>query len=467
MATTIFYCDPVNGNNMWGGSDNGSAPKLSLTGGDFNGTTTYTKTGAITGVAVGDYAHIFPDGGSTPALIARVTATTANTLTLSTTLKWGSQASGTANRSVHVGGAFKGPNGTDWHPFNFIGSGGVSNGTTGDLKIVLKNSASYAVTASLTTSKTNITYEGYSSTVGDGGKATIDGGGSGASYNVILLNSSFQVFKDIIFYRNGSTGVADLIANGSSTTGHVLFINCVFTGSKGAGFMNSSTSNTNTLLGCEAYSNAVKGFADFWGAGHTTCINCIAHDNTGAGFHAIGRCINCIADTNNASGVGGFNQGASCGVFINCDSYNNTGAGFYVSATSVGAVHFLQNCNAVKNSTYGFDCTASTTIGGWVTNCGYGKGTQVNTSGDSRLSSMTETGKVSYANNVTPWNAPTTGDFTLILADAQNAGVMTFTQTQGSYTGTVAYASIGAATPSQAGGGSTTYVLNNKLIGVG
>ncbi len=52
--------------------------------------------------------------------------------------------------------------------------------------------------------------------------------------------------------------------------------------------------------------------------------------------------------------------------------------------------------------------------------------------------------RVVIASNTSPFTAETTGNFSLILASLVGTGRESFTQTDGTYSGTVAYMDIGA-----------------------
>jgi len=82
-----------------------------------------------------------------------------------------------------------------------------------------------------------------------------------------------------------------------------------------------------------------------------------------------------------------------------------------------------------------------------IMNCGFGVGTQVNVSGDiftTRIGAIQVVSSVSYPTGLTPWVDPANGDFRINLPQARAVGRGTFTQTQASYAGTVAYPDIGA-----------------------
>ncbi len=87
-------------------------------------------------------------------------------------------------------------------------------------------------------------------------------------------------------------------------------------------------------------------------------------------------------------------------------------------------------------------------------NCGYGAGTQANTSGATNgTGDLDVGGAVTYASDATPWADPANGDFRISLAAAKGAGRGAFTQTAASYAGTVGYPDIGAAQSAASGGG--------------
>ena len=198
MAYTEFYCNASTGSNTYAGSTEGS-PVLSLTGGDWvSSTGVYTKTGAITGVSTGMFAAVMVDGGSVAALVGRVTAVDANTVTISTTAKSGSLANQTGTATINVGGVWKGPNGGDDFPVDTL-TGSATN-SSGDLvRINFKNNAAYSITSAIVQAGAlDLTYQGYASTAGDGGKAQFDSSSavtiwthSGSSYGC--------VYADIIF----------------------------------------------------------------------------------------------------------------------------------------------------------------------------------------------------------------------------------------------------------------------------
>lgn len=61
-------------------------------------------------------------------------------------------------------------------------------------------------------------------------------------------------------------------------------------------------------------------------------------------------------------------------------------------------------------------------------------------------------GSVTYASGVTPWSAPSTGDFRITLAAARNAGRGAFTETASGYAGAIGYPDIGSNQHLDSGG---------------
>jgi hypothetical protein len=164
---------------------------------------------------------------------------------------------------------------------------------------------------------------------------------------------------------------------------------------------------------------------------------------TGTIFDTLGgRGIQIIA----ASGTNG-----SIIAIKNCDFYNITGDAINHNAAQLFMT--IRNCNFTKCGR-AINC-ANFTASGAAANNGYGAGTEANTSADV-LKSLVETGKVTYGSNLSPYNAPATGDFRIVLAAAKNAGIGVFTETDGTNTGTVGYPDIGAAQHLDSGGGAAT-----------
>lgn len=461
MAFTEFCCRS-GGSNLNAGTLTGNATEPSTTAAFTYASGTWVQsTGVFTvasgnpasdGVAVGDFASVYADGATVGVFIGRVTARDATTITVSLTAKGGTApADGTNTRTLKIGGAWLGPNAASGFPLNVVQA--TLTNVAGDApRVNMKNDATYSVTAAVSHSQAGpIAFQGYTTAYGDLGRAILDGGTGGTGYNLATFGTTKILVADLIFANNGASSGGDLV---TATSGSVLFLRCVAHDSRSNGF----SVDNGMLVECEAYAcnkNGFGGTGGFKTNSGQVCIRCIAHDNgaTGGGFVATGGAVHylyigCISESN---GGPGFTTSVTTRVtYLSCDAYNNTGAG--ISNTGSTPVLYFENCNLVKNSGWGIDGTA--TEMGAIVNCGFGAGTQANSSGNIHtMDSTVEIGSVSYASNVTPWVDPANGDFRITLATAKGAGRGTFTQTAASYAGAIGFPDIGAAQHLEAASG--------------
>jgi hypothetical protein len=257
MPYEHFHCDPVNGSNMNGGataSSNSTGvepgnPVSYANGGWNQGTGVYTVPSGNPvndGVAVGDFASVFADGATTPVFVGKVTARDATTITVSLTQRIGAApATASPGMSIKVGGKWKGPNGTSGFPFvtlSAIALKTLLSTSTNTLRINLKNNGTYSVTAGMTISSglaNQVEFRGYSSTPGDGGKATIDGGSNAIT---IVTSSSFIDVVDIIV-SNASAGF-------SFNSAGAYVWRCAASGMTNSGF---ASNQPMVMEECEAY----------------------------------------------------------------------------------------------------------------------------------------------------------------------------------------------------------------------
>jgi hypothetical protein len=461
MAYTEFCCrsggSNMNGGAIASGGEPATSPVYTATNGDWNsGTGVFTPTSGDPSatVTVGDFAHVFLDGATTPVFVARVTAVNATTITTSTTVAFGT-APTTAGTgiSINVGGAWSGPSGAVIWPF---GSMKFLTNAVNAPRVNLKNDQTYSISASLTANQAGPTiWQGYTSTFGDGGRATIDG----STNTIALLNfttSTANEAVDLICQNNGASGSNAAFTTGTAT----VFRRCVANTVRGAGFLSSGF--VGVALFCEAYACNASNTASSGGfVTIAQAIGCISHDHVGSnncGFVTVATMVNCIADTCGLRGVEIASTNAIV-VLHGCELYNNASDGVRSSATR--AAILATNCNFINNGTggtgYGINITA--TDGTLIErNCGFGGGTEANTTGTVNVATgcaSESVGRVTYANDVTPWTDPANGDFRISLAAAKGVGYFTPTQTAGSYAGTVGYPDIGAAQHQEtASGGS-------------
>ena len=472
-AFTEFYCNPSTGSNVNAGSTEG-APILTGDADDWvssTGVYTFGTATDLSGVTVGMFAAVRVDGATKAALVGRITNVNdgADTVTISTTAKSGSLADQSDTASIAIGGAWQGPNGSEGFPLNFVDKSLIS-ATNEFPRINLKNNASYSITAAVSINQAGpLIVEGYASTAGDGGQATIDGGNPATSIELLSVGATADdlTIRNLIVQNNGSTsGTSAGIAVNSGASG-LLCERVKVSSIRGNGFSSASGSK---FVECEAVtcnkSNTTNGggFSVPNNANGVMYLRCYARGNTtteAAGFFcgiAAATYVNCIA-ANNTGGYGwNVNAGPTC-LLVGCDAYNNARAGLILLVVG-GAYHnsiYATNCNFVKNGAGGVSLfnISGDFIALQLRNCGYGAGTQANTGGDivntaGGFAYYEESGKVTYPANSTPWNDPANGDFRITLPQAKGAGRGVF---PAGATNTVGFPDIGAAQSLGAGGG--------------
>ena len=228
MAYTEFYCQTT-GSNLNAGSGTSDAAAFTYASGNWvAGTGVFTVASGdplSDGVAVNDYASVYADGATVTGFVGKITARTTTTITVSLTIKSGTAPTdGTGTRTLKVGGAWKGPNGAEAFPFGFV-AGNSMAGTTGQVtRVNLKSGTAYSVTAGMVHTALNgpTVFQGYTTTPGDLGKATIDGGTSGASYSIVSGTSNFIKLADLIFQNNGASGSTVGISPGTGLSSNAV-----------------------------------------------------------------------------------------------------------------------------------------------------------------------------------------------------------------------------------------------------
>ncbi len=455
MAFTETYCNASTGANVNGGSDAGS-PSMSDTAGTGTylqgggATDTYTSAATNGAVAVGQFLSIYSGAATIAAFTGRITAVSGGSglawvITVSNTAFSGTRPANAGTYKAQVGGAWKGPNGASGFPFDYV-TAALTNVGGDTPRINFKNTATYTITGGILANKNGpIRYEAYTTTIGDGGMATIDGGSPVSDYILLTASGTNTDFVGFVFQNNGTS---DGSQGANGTGAEQLWLHCVFTALSGAGL--GTTGASIMVVECEAYGNGLMGGGgvgfNITGAG-SLALRCIAHDNTATGMSGFaisaGMAKDCIADTNSSSG---FRVTSTVGAsLVGCDAYNNTSDGFTLANTAA-AIVYMENCNAIKNGGWGINGSGAGARNGQIYNCGFGAGTQANSSGTTTgLKSIVESGSVTYASNVTPWVDPANGDFRINLAAAIGTGRGAFTETAASYAGTVGAPVIGAA----------------------
>jgi hypothetical protein len=416
---------------------------------------------------------VYNDGSTLPVYYALVTAVAAGVngaITLSGTSKCGTAPTSSATaRTIKVGGAWKGPNGTDGTPWTLLTN--VLTSAAGDApRVNMKNSAAYAITAAVTQPTSGSTgilaIQGYASTPGDGGRFVLDGGTAGASYVLLALNQ-WTILEDAEFRNNGATGTSTGV-----TAGNGVLRRCVFHDLRGCGVqVNASLA---AMIECEAYNCNQSNTTQAGGIRFDNSIRalrCVAHNNAGSnncGFvlesgylHSL---FGCVAASNGADGLRTDNSPSL--ELVGCDFYGNGGSGVRNMDTSMSLCH-LESCNFVGNAAWGFNGAGTGYRAGYIINCGFGSGTAANASGTTTgLEAIVETGSLTYPANATPWVSPATGNFGINLPAAQGAGRGAFTLTQAGYGPTTGYPDVGAAQHAGGGGGGNSVIGSGIVLGM-
>lgn len=420
------------------------------------------------GVAVDDYAAL-DTGGATAAYIARVSARTTTTITLVATGMGTNPGDGTY--TLRIGGALAGPSGTTTFPLNSTLTGtGLLDAAGDGVRVNLKNDQTYSMTAGITTATGPSLVQGYSSSYGDGGRAVIDGGTSGASY-VLLTTGINTAYADLVIQNNGATGSANGVSVAAIT--RVKFNRCCVNSFRGSGI--AVTTGDLVFVEGEAYacnqSNTANLAAITVTTGSLAVARSFIHDNAGSNTSGVfsnstgGAAIVVLLtvfDTNGGVGVKLTGAG-SCTVY-GCVFYNNTGSGVNISNAMPTVV---ENSVFALNAAYGVEgSTAGVSKQVVVTNCAF----YSNTSGQTNnLASEQVTGSVTLSGD--PFVDAANGDFDLnntagAGAACRGAGAGTFTQTAASYTGTLGYPDIGASQHQDAGGGGpVAQITGSRNIG--
>ncbi len=454
---TEFYCQSGGSNLNAGTTTNNTATYTSIHGNWVQSTGIFTPTDGTTPastVSVGMRASVYIDGASVGVYVGEITAVGAGAngaITANTRPIGAKPSDQTGTATIKVEGAWLGPNAASGFPITLANFGNNNNSSINEVRLNMKNDQTYSLTASITPASGGNQYviQGYTSSVGDGGKATWDGT-TNAGQLLAASGPSGTSFIDLIFKTSISSGTSTLVIAGNQIS---WWIRCVFTGSRGIGFsMGSSIGTVATEI--EAYGNNTSNTSSLPGIninGVAMLSRCISHDNTGSntsGFLiAAGQTTlsNCIADTNGKHGIEISDASVNGGVqILNCDLYNNASDGINVSSTTVTPI-WIENCNLIKNAGKGIN-NASTGVRMWglAFNNGYGAGTQANGSADT-LGGITSTGAVTYGSNLTPWVDGPNGNFSNNLPASQGAGRGAFTETAPSYSGTIGYPDISAA----------------------
>ena len=142
-------------------------------------------------------------------------------------------------------------------------------------KVWVKADGDYTETVAVDTAggatATPIVFEGYTSTIGDGGKATIDATGETSAITTVAAGNIYYIFKNLKFEDATSHGMSMVNADrfickncefnsnggaGAFVGNGVLFENCKFGGNTGDGL---NGENHLVVIGSRFYNNGVDG----------------------------------------------------------------------------------------------------------------------------------------------------------------------------------------------------------------
>lgn len=422
MAYFELYCDPNTGNVMYGG-DGGTLSQA--TNGDWNSTTANRFIAAsgtpFSGASIGQVASIFLDGATTPVFLGLVTAVNGggSSVDISTTYRTGTApTAGTTGRSINIGGKWLGFHGGVTGFFTTTNLGPISGDLLKPVRVNLKNGTTYVPTASSWT-PTGAVFEGYTTTPGDGGYATIDFGT--VSLSVAGLRANESILRNLLVTYSGSTASVPVIGGGSTYGGIVercgvilnTTANCYGLGGGNVHYTNCFVQQLN---GTKAYSTGLQYGPPLYE--NCTVVNC----GTGLYLHnsGAGSCVRC--------------RFLSCGTGINSSQYHSrySECDFYNCGTAIynwyytGPVH-VQNCNfGLCGTVFAPFQSGTGNRSPWIVrNCGYGGGAFANTTkiASGRSNCIDESGAVNYTGS--PWTDAANGDLTLADALAKTGGYQT------------------------------------------
>ncbi len=478
---TEFYCDSAHASrsNLNAGSTSG-APTLTVRDMTWDGTSVFTVSAGtdLSGISAGMWGSVFDSTGADPAdavYIARVTAVDngAHTVTLSTTDKSGTAPTAGVgdDRGLIIGGVWAGPNGADGFPISFVTNTLYNSAADLGVRINLKSGTAYAITTGISTANAGpIRYQGYTTTVGDGGHAQV----TTASAIVALTMTGANVeVADMDFISTVAAGTSNGV---SANATMITLLRVRISGFYGSGFYANQT--LATCVECELDHNNKSNTAGSGGAKivatGASFVRCYIHENTGTNNAGIADTGNypieiesCVFDGNGAKG-GIYTSGASRLRVSRSDFYANVGAGIELANTAVGTF-YIENSNFVLNGGYGINGSgAGNRTGALVNNAFVDNNGAVDDTGSvTGLKAISErywdgsawqAGHIAYATGTTPYSAPTTGNFRITAAAAQGTGRGAFTQLDGVNTGHAQYVDIGSGQHVGSAGGAHAWV---------
>lgn len=465
MAFTNFYVQST-GSNLNSGSTKTDSATFTYASGNW-----VAATGVFTvasgnpssdGVAVGDFASVYANGDTATGFVGRVTARDTTTITVSLTAKSGTApVDGTGNRTLKIGGAWAGMSGSVAFPFGFVQSTMV-NASSDPNKVWIKGGTTYNITAAMTHANVGPTwFEGYTTTEGDEGCFTVDGGTSGASYILLTYSANVLGLANFIFSNNGATGSAD----GISVTGN----SCSFRNGTVFNMRRCGLRATGNIKVCEieAYncntSNS-NGFGNLQFATAGSSIERVVSHSSQSGANCVGivldtslNLIDCIVF--GVQGYGIMSNGDTNQSFYNLTIRDTGNHSFYFSGGSQVMSSSFTNCAFFKSGGYGISFRTGGALGhiGNMLNCVFGSGTEGHTSGNYNTGvgqAMMAIGETTFTSNANPWASPSTGDFSISSSLLKGTGRGKYRITKSGLTQPTSYRDISAVQHQDSGSSS-------------
>jgi hypothetical protein len=240
--------------------------------------------------------------------------------------------------------------------------GGALDGLATVASLVVAGNTTYVRAGSGYTSAATITlsrdssdnlacvYEGYTTTRGDGGLATITSTNAAAT-SLISVTGKGSILKNL---KGDGASLSQRVFNAADVT--VTFDNCYALGGTKYGFRGASTQSI--FRRCLATGNGASGGDAGFSADTGTALfdRCVSRGNAGNGFSSltagVATCLNCIASGNTLSGFQS-NDNESVIRVLNCTSYLNTLDGLRFAAVSTFVGVFVRNSIFAGNAGYG------------------------------------------------------------------------------------------------------------------
>jgi len=211
-------------------------------------------------------------------------------------------------------------------------------------RLNVKASGTYTLTATVnvtvagTVAAGRVTIQGYSATIGDGGKPTITSATNGVA--LFTMNAAhFTTFKDLVLTHTAATR-GDAVATVTAASTDARFENL-------------------TIDGCAVGLDGTTRFTSY-AAVNCEIKNCTSHGISADGGGELSLVSGCYIHDNAGHGVATLTSGTARYELVRNIIESNGGRGFYDSATSRTQVHKFYDNTFYNNANSGIDIAATT-----------------------------------------------------------------------------------------------------------